>query len=45
MLALLLAVVALVCGVVGIVEGGVRNWAAWGVIALAAVHLLGVLGS
>lgn len=44
MVTLVLAIAALILGIVGIVEGGVRNWAAWGVICLAVIHLLGSLG-
>lgn len=40
MLTLALAIVALVLGIIGVVEARGRNWAAWGVIALAALHLL-----
>lgn len=41
MIALILAIVALVFGIVSEVEGNGRNWAGWGVIALAAIVILG----
>lgn len=40
MLLTILAVAALILGIVGVVEARGRNWAAWGVICLAAVHLI-----
>lgn len=43
MIMLIAAVIGLVFGIIGIVDGGVRNWAAWGVIALSAGHLLSAL--
>ena len=43
LLVLVLAVAALIVGLVGIVESRGRDWAAWGVIALAAIVLLGRL--
>lgn len=43
MLGLLLAIAALILGIVGVVEGGLRNWAAWGVICLAVLHLVSQL--
>lgn len=36
----ILVIAALVFGIVGLVEGSGRNWAAWGVVLLALVHLL-----
>lgn len=39
MVMVIAAVVGLVFGIIGVVDGGVRNWAAWGVIALAVGHL------
>ena len=41
MIVLVLAVVALVLGIVAVVEARGRSWAGWGVCALAAIHLLG----
>lgn len=40
-LELILAVIALILGIVAVVEARGRNFAAWGVIALAVIHLLG----
>ena len=40
LLTLVLAIAALVLGIVGVVEARGRNWAAWGVICLAAIVLL-----
>ena len=40
-LELVLALVALVLGIVAVVEARGRSWAGWGVIALAVLHLLG----
>jgi len=40
---LVLAIAALILGVVGVVEARGRNWAAWGVICLAALHLISQL--
>ncbi len=37
---LVLGVVALVFGIISEVEGNFRNWAGWGVIALAAIVIL-----
>ena len=42
-LALVLAIAALILGIVAVVESRGRNWAGWGVIALAAIQLLGVV--
>jgi hypothetical protein len=42
-IATVLAVAALILGIVGVVEARGRNWAAWGVICLAAIHLLASL--
>jgi hypothetical protein len=39
-LALVLAIAALIFGIVSEVEGNGRNWAGWGVICLAAIILL-----
>jgi hypothetical protein len=39
MLELVLALAALILGIAGVIQG-IRNWAAWGVIALAALHLI-----
>ena len=43
MTAILLAVAALVLGIVSEIESNGRNWAGWGVICLAAIVLLGRL--
>lgn len=40
---LILAIVALIFGIVAVVEAQGRSWAGWGVIALAAIHLVGLL--
>jgi hypothetical protein len=40
---LVLAIAALIFGIVSEVEGNARNWAGWGVICLAAIFLLGKL--
>ena len=40
-LGLLLAVVALIFGIVAVIEANGRSWAGWGVICLAALLLLG----
>jgi hypothetical protein len=40
---IVLAILALVAGIIGEVEGMGRNWAAWGVICLAAIALIGLL--
>jgi hypothetical protein len=40
----ILAVAALIFGVVGVVEANGRNWVAWGVIALAVIVLIGRFG-
>ena len=42
-LALILAVAALILGIVAVVESKGRSWAGWGVICLAAIQLLGVV--
>ena len=39
-IALVLAIVALVFGIIAVVESRGRNWAGWGIIALAAIHIL-----
>jgi len=36
-----LAVVALVFGIIAVVEANGKSWSGWGIIALAAIHLLG----
>lgn len=38
---LVLAILAFVFGLVAVVEANGRNWAGWGVIALALIILLG----
>jgi hypothetical protein len=38
-LALLLAIAALIFGIVAVVEGHGRSWPGWGVICLAVIHL------
>jgi hypothetical protein len=43
MIALVLAVAALILGIVSVFEANGRSWAGWGVICLAAIHLYGVL--
>lgn len=43
MLGIVLAVAALILAVVALAQGGIRNWVAWGVICLAALHLLSAL--
>jgi hypothetical protein len=40
---LLLAIVALVLGIVSVIESRGRSWAGWGVICLAAIHLWGTV--
>lgn len=40
-IALVLAIAALILGIVAVVESRGRAWAGWGVIALAVIHLLG----
>jgi hypothetical protein len=42
-MALVLAIGAAILAIVGIIESRGRNWAAWGVLCLAALHLLGSL--
>ena len=42
-LELVLALVALILGIVAVVEARGRSWSGWGVIALAVLHLLGNL--
>lgn len=39
-LALILGVVALVFGIIAVIEANGRNWAGWGVIVLAAIVIL-----
>ena len=41
MIVLVLAIAALILGIVSVVEARGRSWAGWGVICLAAIHLLG----
>ena len=41
MLVLILAIAALILGIVAVVEARGRSWAGFGVICLAAIHLLG----
>lgn len=43
MVMLIAAVIGLVFGIIGIVDGGTRNWAAWGVIALSVGHIVSQL--
>lgn len=43
MIDLILAIAALILGIVAVVEARGRNWAGWGVICLAAIVLLGKL--
>ncbi len=43
-LTLILAILALIAGAVAVLEAGGRNWAGWGVIALAIIVLIGRLG-
>lgn len=43
-LTLVLAIAALILGIIGVIEANGRNWAAWGVICLAAIVLVGRLG-
>jgi hypothetical protein len=43
MIVLVLAIAALILGIIGVVEARGRNWAAWGVICLATIHLLAAL--
>jgi len=43
MIVLLLAVAALILGIVSEVESNARNWAGWGVVCLAAIYLIGRL--
>jgi hypothetical protein len=38
---LLLAIVALILGIVAVVESRGRSWPGWGVIVLATIHLFG----
>jgi hypothetical protein len=40
----ILAVAALIFGVVGVVEANGRNWVAWGVVCLAVIVLIGRFG-
>ena len=40
---IVLAVLALIAGVVAVFEAGGRNWAGWGVIALAIIVLVGLV--
>jgi hypothetical protein len=40
-IALVLAIAALILGIVSVVESRGRSWAGWGVILLAAIHLIG----
>lgn len=44
MLLQIVAIAALVFGIVAVVEAHGRNWAGWGVICLAAYVLLSLLG-
>ena len=41
---LLLAIVAIILGAVAVIEANGRNWAGWGVIALAAIVILERVG-
>lgn len=43
MIGLILAIAALILGIVAVVEANGRAWAGWGVIALAVIHLLAQL--
>lgn len=43
MIDLVLAIAALILGIIAVVEARGRNWAGWGVICLAAIVLLGKL--
>lgn len=43
MLVTILAIAALILGIVAVVEAQGRNWAGWGVICLAVLHLTGLL--
>ena len=40
---LILAIVALVFGIVAVVEANGRSWAGWSCICLAAIHLVAAL--
>lgn len=40
LLELLLILAGLIFGIVAVVESGLRNWAGWGVIALAVAALI-----
>jgi len=41
---LVLAIAALILGIVAVIEAQGRSWAGWGVICLAVIFLLGRLG-
>lgn len=41
---LVLAIAALVFGIVAVIEAQGRSWAGWGVVCLAAIVILGRLG-
>ena len=43
MIVLILAIAALILGIVAVVEARGRSWAGFGVICLAVIHLLGSL--
>jgi hypothetical protein len=43
-LELILAIAALIFGIVSEAEGNARNWAGWGVVCLAAIFLIGRFG-
>lgn len=40
---IVLAVAALIAGAVSVIESQGRNWAGWGVIALAVIALIGLV--
>lgn len=45
LLVLTLAIVALVFGIVAVIEGQGRAWAGWGVVALAVIEIAAHVGA